>query len=74
MQAMRIKKTIDNSREIRIKIPEDFADKVEIIVFPLETEESSEEEFNLLTLNCAFEDDESEDKIWERYLTSEGSK
>lgn len=70
MQAMRMKKAIDNSREIKIKIPEDFADNVEIIVLPLETEELSEREFDLLTLNYALEDDESEDKIWERYLTS----
>lgn len=68
MQAMKIKKAVDNSREIRIKIPEDFADNVEIIVLPLETEEISEREFDLLTLSYAFEDDESEDKIWERYL------
>lgn len=70
MQVMRIKKAIDHSREIRIKIPEDFADNVEIIVLPLETEELSEREFDLLTLNYVLEDDESEDKIWERYLTS----
>jgi hypothetical protein len=74
MQAMRMKKTIDNSREIKIKIPEDFADNVEIIVLPLETEELSEREFDLLTLNYALEDDESEDKIWERYLTSGNTK
>jgi hypothetical protein len=74
MQAMRIKKAIDSSREIRIKIPEDFPDNVEIIVLPLETEEISEREFDLLTLNYAFEDDEFDDKIWERYLISEDTK
>lgn len=74
MQAMRMKKAIDNSREIRINIPEDFADNVEIIVLPLETEELSEREFDLLTLNYALEDDESEDKIWERYLTLGNTK
>lgn len=74
MQAIRMKKAIDNSREIKIKIPEDFADNVEIIVLPLETEELSEREFDLLTLNYALEDDESEDKIWERYLTSGNTK
>jgi hypothetical protein len=46
MQAMRIRKSIDDSREITIKIPVGFSDNVEIIVLPLETEELSEREFD----------------------------
>lgn len=74
MQAMRIRKSIDDSREITIKIPEGFSDNVEIIVLPIETEELSEREFDFLTLNHALEDDESEDKLWHRYLTSGDTK
>jgi hypothetical protein len=73
MQAMRIRKSISDSREITIKIPEDFSDNVEIIVLPLEMVELSEREFDFLTLNHALEDDESEDKVWQKYLTSGGT-
>lgn len=77
MQAMRIRKSISDSREITIQIPEDFSDNVEIIVLPLETVaetvELSEREFDFLTLTHALEDDESEDKVWQKYLTSGGT-
>jgi len=74
MQAIRIRKSIDDSREITIKIPKGFSDNIEIIVLPLETEELSEREFDFLTLNHVIEDDKSEDKVWQRYLTSGDTK
>jgi len=72
MQAIRkILKT--EKGKVTIDIPEYLGEEVEVIILPV-TEELSDREFDLLTLNYAFEDDESEDKIWERYLTLGNTK
>jgi hypothetical protein len=42
MQAIRLKKNIDETRELRIKVPKDFADTVEVIILPLRTSDLSE--------------------------------
>jgi len=50
MQVMRIRESIYDSREITIKMPEDFSDNVEIFVLLLETGELSEREFDFWAL------------------------
>lgn len=56
--------------KVMIDVPECLGEEVEVIILPVR-EELSDREFDLLTLNYAFDDDEAEDKIWKRYLTEE---
>lgn len=56
-----------------LDIPEDFAEEVEIIILATKPSEkyrqlSEEEEYYAVNIDGVTEDDEEENKIWEKYL------
>jgi len=68
-----IKRQITKEHFHLFNIPEDFADEVEIII--LETKPSKkynqlseDEEYYAANMDNVIDDDEEENKIWEKYL------
>jgi hypothetical protein len=68
MQALRTFEEVDSKGMVQINIPKEFGGRVEILVFPVnDNGKSQESSVDQYFLNHAFEDDATEDAIWEKY-------
>ena len=68
-----IRRIIDKTEFSRFDIPENFAENAEIIILPYNDKQykdvlTEDEEIYAINNNMIIDDNEEEDKIWEKYL------
>jgi len=68
-----IRKIISREEFKNISIPKTFGDRIEVVIMPFPTENSANskaenETFLAANYSLLVQDDEEEDKIWEKYL------
>jgi hypothetical protein len=82
MQAIRIKKKVSCDRKITIDIPTQFGSEIELIILPVDDYKDKEgmaklqdfekmttdQKLTIASYNAVIEEDEDEDKVWEKYL------
>ena len=70
MLALRKFETVGSSGKVEIDIPQEFGNKVEILILPVQDNvDISDTSVDAYFLSNVFEDDPAEDAIWQKYIT-----
>ena len=73
MLALRKFESVGKNGTIQIEIPQEFGNKVEILILPArDGVDSLDASVDAYILSNAFEDDHEEDAIWQKYITEKG--